>query len=327
MHVLILGGAGMLGRKLAEALARDGGIRDRAVERLTLVDAFGAPAAPAGATVPVDCRVADITAPGEAERLIADRPDVIFHLAAVVSGEAELDFEKGYLINLDGTRLLLEAIRLAGDDYVPRVVFSSSIAVFGGPYPASIDDEFILQPLTSYGAQKAIGELLLTDYSRRGILDGVGLRLPSICVRPGAPNKAASGLFSNIIREPLNGEEVVLPASRDVRHWFASPRSAIGFLTHAAGLDTALLGDRRCLNMPGLSATIGEEIEALRRAAGDEAVALIREEPDELIMRIVAGWPHTFDTARAHALGFRAETSFDEIIRVHIEDELGGSIG
>ena len=327
MHVLILGGAGMLGRKLAEALARDGGIGDRAVERLTLVDAFGTPAAPAGAPFAVDCRVADITAPGEAERLIADRPDVVFHLAAVVSGEAELDFEKGYLINLDGTRLLLEAIRLAGDDYVPRVVFSSSIAVFGGPYPASIDDEFILQPLTSYGAQKAIGELLLTDYSRRGILDGVGLRLPSICVRPGAPNKAASGLFSNIIREPLNGEEVVLPASRDVRHWFASPRSAIGFLTHAAALDTALLGDRRCLNMPGLSATIGEEIEALRRAAGDEAVALIREEPDELIMRIVAGWPHTFDTARAHALGFRAETSFDEIIRVHIEDELGGSIG
>mgnify|MGYP003704604205 CR=1 FL=1 len=173
----------------------------------------------------------DITAPGEAERLIADRPDVIFHLAAVVSGEAELDFEKGYLINLDGTRLLLEAIRLAGDDYVPRVVFSSSIAVFGGPYPERIDDEFILQPLTSYGAQKAIGELLLTDYSRRGILDGVGLRLPSICVRPGAPNKAASGLFSNIIREPLNGEEVVLPASRDVRHWFASPRSAIAVVS------------------------------------------------------------------------------------------------
>mgnify|MGYP006271152023 FL=1 len=314
----------MLGRKLAEALARDGGIGDRAVERLTLVDAF---ATPAGATFTVETAVADITAPGAAARLIAERPDVVFHLAAVVSGEAETDLEKGYLINLDGTRLLLDAIRLEGDEYVPRVVFSSSIAVFGGPYPEAIGDEFILQPLTSYGTQKAIGELLLSDYSRRGILDGVGLRLPSICVRPGAANKAASGLFSNIIREPLAGREVVLPASRDVRHWFASPRSATGFLLHAAALDTALLGERRCLNMPGLSATIGEEIEALRRAAGDDAVALIREEPDELIMRIVAGWPHSFDTARAHALGFRAETSFDEIVRVHIEDELGGSVG
>ena len=317
----------MLGRKLAEALARDGGIGDRAVERLTLVDAFATPAAPAGATFTVETAVADITAPGTAARLIAERPDVVFHLAAVVSGEAETDLEKGYLINLDGTRLLLDAIRLEGDEYVPRVVFSSSIAVFGGPYPEAIGDEFILQPLTSYGTQKAIGELLLSDYSRRGILDGVGLRLPSICVRPGAANKAASGLFSNIIREPLAGREVVLPASRDVRHWFASPRSATGFLLHAAALDTALLGDRRCLNMPGLSATIGEEIEALRRAAGDDAVALIREEPDELIMRIVAGWPHSFDTARAHALGFSAETSFDEIVRVHIEDELGGALG
>ena len=317
----------MLGRKLAEALARDGGIGDRAVERLTLVDAFATPAAPAGATFTVETAVADITAPGAAARLIAERPDVVFHLAAVVSGEAETDLEKGYLINLDGTRLLLDAIRLEGDEYVPRVVFSSSIAVFGGPYPEAIGDEFILQPLTSYGTQKAIGELLLSDYSRRGILDGVGLRLPSICVRPGAANKAASGLFSNIIREPLAGREVVLPASRDVRHWFASPRSATGFLLHAAALDTALLGDRRCLNMPGLSATIGEEIEALRRAAGDDAVALIREEPDELIMRIVAGWPHSFDTARAHALGFSAETSFDEIVRVHIEDELGGALG
>jgi nucleoside-diphosphate-sugar epimerase len=316
----------MLGRKLADAFAASGAIGDRGLDHLELVDAFAEPSPPAGATFAVSTRVEDIAEPGAAERLVAERPDVIFHLAAIVSGEAELDLEKGYRINLDGTRWLFDAIRAIGDGYRPRVVFTSSIAAFGAPYPDAIGDEFILQPLTSYGTQKAIGELLLNDYTRRGFLDGVGLRLPSICVRPGAPNKAASGLFSNIIREPLAGQEAILPASRDVRHWFASPRSAVGFMTHAAAIDGALLGDRRTLNMPGVSASIGEEIEALRRIAGDATVALIREEPDELIQRIVDSWPSSFATDRAHALGFRAESSFDEIIRVHIEDELGGAI-
>ncbi len=327
MHVLILGGAGMLGRKLAEALAATGTIGDRHVERLTLVDAFATPVAPAGAAFATETLVADITTPGAAARLVEERPDVIFHLAAVVSGEAETDFDKGYSINLDGTRDLFDAIRLIGDGYCPRVIFASSIAVFGAPFPDSITDDFIQQPLTSYGTQKVIGELLLTDYSRRGFMDGVGIRLPSICVRPGAANKAASGLFSNIIREPLNGRDVVLPASRETRHWFASPRSAMRFLVRAAEIDTALLDARRCLNMPGLSATIGEEIEALRRVAGDATVALIHEEPDELIMRIVAGWPCAFTTTRAHELGFFAESSFEEIIQVYIDDELGGTLG
>ncbi|MFM7247411.1 MAG: NAD-dependent epimerase/dehydratase family protein, partial [Actinomycetota bacterium] len=231
---------------------------------------------------------------------------------------------KGYAINLDGTRNVLDAIRLVGDGYHPRVVFTSSIAVFGAPFPEIIDDEFIPQPLTSYGAQKVMGEMLLSDYSRRGILDGVGLRLPSICVRPGAANKAASGLFSNIIREPLTGQDVVLPAPRSTRHWFASPRSAVGFLRRAATMDTTPLGARRCLNMPGLSATIQDEIDALGRIAGPDCVARIHDEPDELIMSIVAGWPSNFTAARARSLCFAAESSFDEIIRVFVDDELGG---
>jgi nucleoside-diphosphate-sugar epimerase len=246
-----------------------------------------------------------------------------------VSGEAEADFEKGYRINLDGTRFLLEAIRLEGlkSPYLPRLVFTSSIAVFGAPFPEAIGDEFFSTPLTSYGTQKAIGELLLNDYSRKGFVDGIGIRLPTITIRPGKPNLAASGFFSNILREPLSGNEAVLPVSRDVRHWFASPRAAVGFLLHAAELDTSRLGWRRSLSAPGLSATVGDEIEALRRVAGDKAVALIREEPDPTIIRIVEGWARNFDTRRALELGFVADRTFDDIIRIHIEDELGGRIG
>jgi nucleoside-diphosphate-sugar epimerase len=202
------------------------------------------------------------------------------------------------------------------------VVFTSSIAVFGSPFPDAIGDEFLNAPLTSYGTQKAIGELLLSDYSRRGIFDGIGIRLPTICVRPGKPNKAASGFFSGILREPLAGQEAILPVPDTVRHWFASPRSAIGMLMHAASLDTAQLGARRNLSMPGLTATIAEQIEALRRAAGDQAVKLIRREPDPIIMKIVEGWPRNFDTKRAVSLGFKADKTFDDIVRAHIEDEL-----
>jgi nucleoside-diphosphate-sugar epimerase len=270
----------------------------------------------------------DISSQGETAKLIAGRPDLIFHLAAIVSGEAEADFDKGYRINLDGTRRLFEAIRAeaAKAPYKPRVIFTSSIAVFGAPFPEKIADDFFTTPLTSYGAQKAIGELLLSDYSRRGIFDGVGLRLPTICIRPGKPNKAASGFFSNILREPLAGQEAVLPVSEDVRHWHASPRAAIEFFIRAATIDLALLGWRRNLTMPGYSATVGEQIAALARVAGPKAASLIRREPDPKIAAIVAGWPRDFDAKRALGLGFRAEGSFDEIIRVHIDDELGGRI-
>jgi nucleoside-diphosphate-sugar epimerase len=269
--------------------------------------------------VPFDGIVSDLAAPGEAEKLIAGRPEVIYHLAAVVSGEAEADFEKGYRVNLDGTRRLFEAIRK--ENYRPRVVFTSSIAVFGAPFPEAIGDEFLCAPLTSYGTQKAMGELLLADYSRRGFMDGIGIRLPTICVRPGKPNKAASGFFSGIIREPLAGQEALLPVPETVRHWFASPRAAVGFLLHAAKIDTEQLGARRNLSMPGISVTVAEQIEALRKVAGDKVAQRIRRAPDATIQRIVEGWPRNFDARRALALGFRADASFEDIIRIHIEDE------
>ncbi|MBO3761826.1 D-erythronate dehydrogenase [Ciceribacter sp. L1K22] len=327
MHILIIGAAGMVGRKLAERLAKDGQLDGKAVEKMTLVDVV-TPAAPAEFKGESVLETIDLSAPGEAERLISSRPDVIFHLAAIVSGEAELDFDKGYRINLDGTRYLFDAIRIAHgqDGYKPRVVFTSSIAVFGAPLPYPIPDEFHTTPLTSYGTQKAICELLLSDYSRRGFFDGIGIRLPTICIRPGKPNKAASGFFSNILREPLVGQEAVLPVSDDVRHWHASPRSAVGFLIHGATIDLEKVGPRRNLSMPGLSATVGEQIEALRRVAGEKAVKLIRREPDEMIMRMCAGWAPGFEAKRATALSFTAEKSFDEIIRTHIEDELGGKL-
>src|SRR6185295_18186871 len=323
MNILIIGGAGMVGRKLAERLARDGELGGGAISNLTLYDVVE-PAVPASAKVPVRVMTGDLPAAGEAGRLVADRPDVIFHLAAIVSGEAEQDFDKGYRINLDGTRSLLEAVRITG--YVPRLVFASSIAVFGAPFPAAIGDEFFTTPLTSYGTQKAIGELLLADYSRRGFFDGIGLRLPTICIRPGKPNKAASGFFSNILREPLSGHEAVLPVSESVMHWHASPRAAVEFMRHAATIDTAKVGARRALTMPGLAVTVGEQIAALKKVAGDKVVARIRREPDPFIEQIVAGWPRNFSPKRALELGFKADASFEDIIRHHIEDELGGKV-
>lgn len=327
MHMLVIGAAGMVGRKLLDRIASVDGIFGRELTRLTLVD-VAEPVSPESLAEISRCYQADLSDEGAAARLIAERPDLIFHLAAIVSGEAEADFEKGYRVNLDGTRALFDAIRVEGKtaSYRPRLIFASSIAVFGAPFPDKIGDEFLTAPLTSYGTQKAISELLLADYSRRGIFDGIGIRLPTICIRPGKPNKAASGFFSNILREPLVGAEAVLPVDESVRHWFASPRSAVGFLVHAAGIDLERVGPRRNLTMPGLSATVGEEIAALVRVAGPRAARLIRREPDAAIQKMVAGWPSGFDTRCATGLGFQAETEFDEIIRAHIEDELGGAL-
>lgn len=325
MHILITGAAGMIGRKLTERLVKDGRLNGETIDRLTLIDVVP-PSMPADFTGEISLSASDLSAPGIAEMAIAGRPAVIFHLAGVVSGEAETDFEKGYRVNLDGTRALLEAIRLCGDGYHPKLVFTSSIAVFGAPFPDAIPDDYHLTPLTSYGTQKAICELLLADYTRRGFLDGVGIRLPSIVVRPGKPNKAASGFFSGIIREPLAGQEALLPVADSVLHWHASPRSAVGFLIHAAGLTRAQLGDRINLTMPGVCCTVGEQIEALRRVAGNKVADRIRRAPDELVEHIVAGWPRRFEPRRALALGFKVEKSFDEIIRAHIEDELGGKV-
>lgn len=316
----------MLGRKLVERLARDAHLGAERISEMLLVDV--APVRSVEAReVGVETLVADIAEPGVGEDLLSRLPDVIFDLAGVVSGEAEADFDKGYRVNLDATRRLFDAARPSDRRYRPRLVFSSSIAVYGPPFPDVIGDEHAMTPATSYGTQKAIAELLLSDYTRRGFLDGIGIRLPTICVRPGAPNLAASGFFSSIIREPLNGETAVLPVSTEVRHWFASPRSAVQFLLHAATLDSRVMGQQRCLTMPGVSATVGMEIDALRRAAGDDVVSLIKSEPDEAIARMVAGWPRSFDARRASALGFRAEGNFDEIVRVYVDDELGGVVG
>jgi nucleoside-diphosphate-sugar epimerase len=321
LHILVIGAGGMLGVKLLACLGNEGKLGGKAISRVTRYDAVIPPAPPAS-NYPVETFVGDLSAAGEAEKLIAGKPDVIFHLAAIVSGEAEKDFEKGYRINLDATRILFEVIRKTGGGYKPKVIFTSSIAVFGAPFPEAIGDEFFTTPLTSYGTQKAIDELLLNDYSRRGFFDGVALRMPTVCVRPGKPNLAASGFFSNIIREPLAGKEAILPVSDTVRHWHASPRAAIQFLIQAATLDTAKLGNRRTLTLPGLSCTVAEQIEALRKVAGNDVVKLIRRENDETIAKIVSGWPRNFDPQRALGLGFKAESSFEEIIRAHIEDEL-----
>ncbi|AZN96171.1 SDR family oxidoreductase [Mesorhizobium sp. M9A.F.Ca.ET.002.03.1.2] len=323
MRVLITGAAGMVGRKLIARLAKDGTLRGRKIAALDLHDIVP-PQAPVIEGVDVAIHTGDLAAAGATERLVASRPDVIFHLAGVVSGEAEANFDLGYRVNLDGTRALFDAVRLAS--YAPRVVFTSSIAVFGAPFPDVIPDEFHPTPLTSYGTQKLIGEALLADYTRRGFFDGIGIRLPTICVRPGTPNKAASGFFSGIIREPLKGEEAILPVPRSVVHTHASPRSAVNFLIHAAGIDGSAVGPRRNLTMPGVGVSVGEQIEALERVAGSRAVNLIREVPDDTIWAIVKGWPTRFEARRSRELGFAAEKSFDEIIRAHIEDELGGKL-
>jgi D-erythronate 2-dehydrogenase len=324
VHVLITGAAGMIGRKLADRLAQDGSLHGKPVERLTLLDIVP-PAKPAQFTGLVETIAADLSQPAEAGRVIAARPDALFHLAGVVSGEAELDFEKGYRVNLDGTRALLEAIRTAGDGYKPKVIYTSSIAVLGAPFPPSIPDDFHLTPLTSYGTQKAMGELLLADYSRRGLCDGIGIRLPTIVVRPGKPNAAASGFFSGIIREPLAGLEAILPVPETVVHTHASPRAAVGFLLHAAGLSPEALGARINLSMPGVCCTVAEQIASLRRIAGERVAARIRRASDPLIARIVEGWPQRIEARRARALGFTAESSFDEIVRIHIDEDRAGS--
>ena len=322
MNILIIGGAGMVGQKLAHSIA-GGGLGDISVERLVLHDIVESrkPRAPFA----VESTTGNIGDPSEASRLASLKADLVFHLAAIVSGEAETNFDKGWNINAHGSWYLLEALRKEHDatagEYRPKLVFTSSIAVFGSPYPDKIGDEFLSAPQSSYGAQKAITELLVSDYSRKGMIDGISIRLPTIVVRPGKANLAASSFFSGIIREPLNGKEALLPVGDDVRHWHASPRSAAGFLTHAARLDTALLEGRRALNMPGVSCTVAEQIEALRKVAGEKAVRLIRRQPDDMIIRMVGSWPRDFEPTRALALGFQAEGSFEEIIQVYLEDD------
>ena len=319
MRILITGAAGMVGRKLTDRLVKDGELNGKKITALELHDIVPAPK-PEASGIDVAIHTGDLADEGASTRLVANKPDVIFHLAGIVSGEAEANFDLGYRVNFDGARALFDAVRLA--NYGPRVVYTSSIAVFGAPFPDTIPDDYQQTPLSSYGVQKLVGEHILADYTRRGFFDGIGIRLPTICVRPGKPNKAASSFFSGIIREPLAGQEAILPVPRSVMHTHASPRSAVNFLVHAAELDGEQVGPHRNLTMPGVGVTVGEQIEALERIAGNNVVKLIREVPDETIWAIVKNWPTRFEAKRARALGFKAEQSFDEIVKAHIEDEL-----
>ena len=319
--ILILGGGGMVGQKLANHLLASGLLGHKALD-ITLFDM----AFPLKQDGRLRCITGSLTDAQNITMLARLRPDIVFHLASIVSGEAESNFDAGWQVNMFTMWHYLEALKAlhigSNGAYVPKIIFTSSIAVFGGPFPEQIDDTFLSVPQTSYGAQKASCELLLSDFSRKGFVDGISLRLPTICVRPGKANLAASSFFSGIIREPLNGQKAILPVDESVRHWHASPRAAAGFLRHAATLDSRLLENRRALNLPGVSCTVAEQIEALRRAAGQSVVNLIEHRPDDTIVNIVSSWPRNFTAQRARALGFQAEASFDEIIATYIQDDL-----
>lgn len=320
MRVLITGGTGFIGKKLAQRLLERGRLGDRAIERITLFDVGHGEGL--ATDTRLELRTGDITRPGVLFDLLRAGHEAIFHLAAVVSGAAEADLDLGYAVNLDGTRHLLEAVRAF--DRKPRLVFASSAAVFGGDLPEVIQDDTHLTPQTSYGAQKAMGELLVADCHRKGMLDGRSLRLPTIVVRPGKPNRAASTWASSIFREPLAGHEAICPVTRDTRMYVLSPRRVVDALIHAMELPSEALGMTRSLTLPGRTFTVSEMMDSLRRVAGDKVVERIRWEPDALIQKIVAGWPSRFETPRAERLGFSADAGLDEIVRQHIDDELGG---
>ncbi|MEM8794409.1 MAG: D-erythronate dehydrogenase [Pseudomonadota bacterium] len=322
MHILITGAGGMLGRKLAARLSED-----PRVDGLTLAD-LTPPDPPSSFEAKTQSYGLDLSDPQSADSLLEGQPSAIVHLAAIVSGEAEADFEKGYRVNVDGTRALLEAVRarhaatVGGESYRPRFVFSSSLAVFGPPLPDLIGDDQRLTPRSSYGAQKAIGELLVADYHRKGFVDGVSLRLPTISVRPGAPNKAASSFYSSIIREPLNGEMAYVPVPREMRHWFQSPRAAVKNLAHAVFANLDDVGFERTINLPGCSASVSEMLEALEQVAGPKALAFVEDRLEPAIMDIVLGWPRAFDADQALKLGFVGENVFDEIVHTYVEDDM-----
>ena len=314
MRVVVTGGCGFLGRRVALRL-----LERRDVEELVLFDN-----APLTLPLPEDPRLRLVTgniADGETvRRVISPGTSSVFHLAAVVSGEAEADTDLGYRVNLDGTRMVLDACRALGTS--PRLVFASSLAVYGGTLPPAVGDETPLMPQTSYGAQKSIGELLVNDYSRKGFVDGRALRLPTVVVRPGRPNRAASTFASSMIREPLSGRQAVCPVSPETVMALASPRRVVEALLHSHDLPGNAFGASRSLQLPGFSVAVGEMAAAVRRAGGEEAYARIRWEPDPLIQRIISGWPAALAAPRAKALGFSADAGIDEVVQAFIEDDL-----
>lgn len=312
--ILIIGGGGMIGQKVAWRLAENHA-------QVELVDlAFPHTGAPCAKQT-----IGNLTDPAFVDKLATQRPDVILFLASVVSGEAELDFDKGWHTNMLPMWNILNGLKDAhlasGGKYRPRFVFTSSVAVFGAPLPDPIGDDFRTTPHSLYGAQKVACEQMVNDFSRKGFVDGISLRLPTISVRPGAANKAATSFFSGIIREPLNGQKAVLPVASSVCHAHASPRAAAGFVLHAMKLETAHLNGLTAVNMPCLSVSVEEQIEALREIAGNDAVSLVHYEHDDLIAGLVHKWPRSFDTVRANDLGFKAEQNFREIVQIYLDDD------
>ena len=324
MNIVITGGAGFLGQRLCTALLKRGTLADaqrhpRPIQQIRLFDVVLPATAPASPQV--SALVGDINNPQDLQRALGagdEAANTVFHLAAVVSGEAEQNFDLGMRVNLDGTRALLDACRHLA--VPPKVIFTSSLAVFGGPLPDPVPDAWPVFPQNSYGAQKAMGELLVNDMTRKGFIDGRVLRLPTITVRPGKPNKAASGFMSGIIREPLNGVDAVCPVPPELRVWILSPRRAIENLIIAHEAPAASFAHTRTINVPGLSVAVGEMVAALRAVAGDEVAARVHWQRDAQIERIVAGWPAACEATLGHALGMRADADFASIIRAYIED-------
>ena len=309
MKVLITGGGGFLGQGVARALLAGAG-----VDELVLFDqAFGAQALehPRERLITGDVLDRDVVARA------CSGTDAVFHLASVVSAGAEADFDLGMRVNVDGMRNVLEACRSQAAK--PKFVFTSSVAAFGGDFPAVVRDSTAATPQSSYGTQKVIGELLVNDYTRKGYIDGRTVRLPTIVIRPGKPNRAASGFMSNILREPIRGEAAVCPVPEDAKMWMASPQRAIEALIHAMELPASAWGAHRTLNAPGITVSVAEALEALRRIVGPEAAARVRFERDAEIERIVLGWPFAFATERADRLGFRRDADIGAIIRGHLE--------
>jgi len=320
MHILITGGAGFLGQRLAQRL-----LDSPDLQRLTLVD-VAAPAAHSAALLAhpnVNFVQADLTDAPSVRSLVSNDVSAIYHLAAVVSGQAEADFDLGMAVNVEGTRHLLEATR----HWAPgaQFIFASSLAVFGGELPSIIDERSLVTPQSSYGTQKAIAELLVNDYSRKGYLDGRILRLPTVCVRPGKPNAAASSFVSSIIREPLQGQTAVCPVEPSLPIWLASPGTTVANLVHALTLDAEQLSYGRTINLPGLTVTVDEMIQALGQVAGEVTTARIQMQPDAAICAIVASWPSQFEVSRARSYGFAQDNSFEDVIRAFIEENLSGA--
>lgn len=326
MKVLITGGAGFLGQRLAKKLLQRGVLKnamgvDEKIDELVLLDVV----AGNGFNDPrVTVLTGDISDPDLIDRAIESDTTSIFHLAAVVSSQAEADFDLGMRINVDAFRLLLETCRRRG--HAPRVLFASSVAVYGGTLPAEVQDDTALNPKSSYGIQKAIGELLLTDFSRKGFIDGRGLRLPTISVRPGKPNKAASSFASGIIREPLHKEEAVCPVTPDTRLWLMSPRQVIESFVWAHDLGSDAFAQQRMLNLPGVNVSVQEMIDALGKVAGQDAVNRIRWEADATVQRIVGSWPACWNMGRALALGFKGDADFETIVRAFVADDMAGNL-